>query len=635
MPIRGCMKGGGPLRRQFARTARGLRNIFVRTGLLLRLHTLRGQMLAGFLSVMFLTLALVGFYTYESASRLLEQNAETLIRQAAVQGNGRLEATLKQIDSLTLQAATDAYVQNLLEAVEDGGFPSFLDRQALQPIVDRVMIYGSGIRSVELYTSEGDRLFPLGGDELFDAIGGEAVGGEYIVKAHALKGSMYWIGLSPTNEEEVLAIRQIQLIQRSFAPAGYLVVRIDRQVFRLDSLGEDMGVGAVTLLFDRDGRLIASNTENGLSGVDSGSLMAAEDRNVELDGRSYVLVKQQSEIAGWTLLILTPVEAITRGIFVLRAAVLVSAAVGSVLFIILSFLLSTAITRPILRLIKSMRSARFGELKPAEHMSATAEIGELVHTYNQMVDHMKRLIRLVYEKEIMQNRAELKALQAQIHPHFLYNTLEALYWSLIEKNEDELAEYVVALSELFRYTISGLNREEWVTLAEELEQVRRYLLIMGMRFGDRLKWSIHSEVDNHRLLLPKLIIQPLVENAIQHGIENKLGSGLVTVTVKRSPQPDCFRVIVEDDGAGMDGETLRKIREALEESGTGLERKTASGYGIANVHQRLRLYFGDDAANLNLLAIESRKGEGTTVTLTIPIRTEVVEHEPAYHPDRG
>ncbi|OUM94702.1 MAG: histidine kinase [Thermobacillus sp. ZCTH02-B1] len=592
-------------------------------------------MLAGFLSVMFLTLALVGFYTYESASRLLEQNAETLIRQAAVQGNGRLEATLKQIDSLTLQAATDAYVQNLLEAVEDGGFPSFLDRQALQPIVDRVMIYGSGIRSVELYTSEGDRLFPLGGDELFDAIGGEAVGGEYIVKAHALKGSMYWIGLSPTNEEEVLAIRQIQLIQRSFAPAGYLVVRIDRQVFRLDSLGEDMGVGAVTLLFDRDGRLIASNTENGLSGVDSGSLMAAEDRNVELDGRSYVLVKQQSEIAGWTLLILTPVEAITRGIFVLRAAVLVSAAVGSVLFIILSFLLSTAITRPILRLIKSMRSARFGELKPAEHMSATAEIGELVHTYNQMVDHMKRLIRLVYEKEIMQNRAELKALQAQIHPHFLYNTLEALYWSLIEKNEDELAEYVVALSELFRYTISGLNREEWVTLAEELEQVRRYLLIMGMRFGDRLKWSIHSEVDNHRLLLPKLIIQPLVENAIQHGIENKLGSGLVTVTVKRSPQPDCFRVIVEDDGAGMDGETLRKIREALEESGTGLERKTASGYGIANVHQRLRLYFGDDAANLNLLAIESRKGEGTTVTLTIPIRTEVVEHEPAYHPDRG
>jgi two-component system sensor histidine kinase YesM len=622
------MKGGEPLRRQFAKAARKLRTMPGRTWRLLGLHTLRGQMLAGFLSGMLLILTLVGFLTYDSASNLLKQNAETLIRHAAVQGNGRLEAMMKQIDSLTLQAATDAYVQSLLEETSNGYFPPFSDRQALQPIVEQVMIYGSGIRSVELYTSQGERLFPLGGDELYDA-----VGGEFIVKAHENKGGMYWIGLSPTSEEEVLAIRLVNLVQRSFAPAGYLVVRIDRQVFRLDSLGEDMGVGAVTLLFDRDGRLIASNTDHALSGEELGGLLATEDRNVELDGRNYVLVKQHSDIAGWTLLILTPVEAITRGIFVLRTAVFVSAAVGSILFIIFSLLLSTAITRPILRLIKSMRSARFGELKQAEHLSSTAELGELVHTYNQMVDNMKELIRLVYEKELMQNRAELKALQAQIHPHFLYNTLEALYWSLLEKNEHELADYVVALSELFRYTITGLNREEWVTLADELEQVRRYLLIMGMRFGDRLKWSIHSEMDDNRLLLPKMIIQPLVENAIQHGIENKLGPGLVSVTVKRSPNPEYFQVIVRDDGAGMDEETLRKIRSKLAlGAGKAVE---SSGYGITNVQYRLRLYSRGDAAGFTPLAIESREGEGTTVTLTIPIRTEVVDHEPAHHLDRG
>lgn len=622
------MKGGEALRRHFAKAAQKLRLMPGRIWRLLGLHTLRGQILAGFLSGMLLILTLVGFLTYDSASNLLKQNAETLIRHAAVQGNGRLEAMMKQIDSLTLQAATDAYVQSLLEETAGGYMPSFSDRQALQPIVDRVMIYGSGIRSVELYTNEGERLFPLGGAGLYDA-----VGGEFIEKAHENKGGMYWIGLSPTSEEEVLAIRLINLVQRSFAPAGYLVVRIDRQVFRLDSLGEDMGVGAVTLLFDRDGRLIASNTDHALSGEELGDLLATEDRNVELGDRNYVLVKQHSDIAGWTLLILTPVEAITRGINVLRTAVFVSAAVGSILFIIFSLLLSTAITRPILRLIKSMRSVRLGELKQAEHLSSTAEIGELVHTYNQMVDNMKELIRLVYEKEIMQNRAELKALQAQIHPHFLYNTLEALYWSLLEKNEDELADYVVALSELFRYTITGLNREEWVTLADELEQVKRYLLIMGMRFGDRLKWSIHSEMDDHRLLLPKLIIQPIVENAIQHGIENKLGPGLVSVTVMRSPDPEYFQVMVKDDGKGMDEETLRKIRFKLAlGDGRAVE---SSGYGIANVQHRVRLYFRDEAADFTPLAIESRAGEGTTVTLTIPIRTEVKDHEPAHHLDRG
>jgi len=616
------------LRTPFARAVQTLRLHLAGLGRLLRLHTLRGQMLAGFLSIMIVILTIVGFVIFDSAANLLKQNAETLIRHAAVQGNGRLEAMMKQIDSLSLQAATNTYVQNLLGEVEDGFKPTFLDRQGLQPVADQVMLYGSGIRSVEIYTSQGDRLFPLGGDELYDV-----VGSEFIVKAHEQRGGMYWIGLSQAGEDEVLAIRQIHLIQRSFAPAGYLLVRIDRQVFRLDSLGEDMGVGAVSLLFDRDGQLIAATADDALSGADYASLLASEDKTVEINDRHYVLVKQHSDIAGWTLLILTPVEAITKGIFILRAAIIVSAAIGSVLFIIFSVLLSTAITRPVLRLIKSMRSVRCGELKPAEHISSTAEIGELVHTYNQMVGNMKELIRLVYEKEIMQNRAELKALQAQIHPHFLYNTLEALYWSLLEKNEDELADYVVALSELFRYTITGHNREEWVTLAEELEQIRRYLLIMGMRFGDRLSWRIDSEMDDNRLLLPKLIIQPLVENAIQHGIENKIGAGFVSVTVKRSQEPGYFHVIVEDDGAGMNEEKLRKIRSKL---AMGADKAMeSSGYGITNVQQRLRLHARSETANISVLAIESREGEGTTVTLTIPIRTEVVEHEPAYHLDRG
>lgn len=628
MPASHGMKGGEPLRASFAKALRSLRLHLARIGRLLGLHTLRGQMLAGFLSVMIFILTIVGLFTYNFASNLLKQNAETLIRQAAVQGNGRLEAMMKQIDSLSLQAATNAYVQNLLAETADGYAPTFSDRQALQPIADQVMIYGSGIRSVEIYTSQGSRLFPLGGDELYDA-----VGGEIIVKAHEHRGGMYWIGLSPANEDDVLAIRQINLIRHSFAPAGYLLVRIDREVFRLDSLGEDMGAGTVSLLFDRDGQLIAATGDDALSGADYRGLLAESGKTAELDGKHYMLVKQHSDAAGWTLLILTPVEAITKGISVLRAAILVFAAIGSYLFVIFSLLLSAMITRPILRLIKSMRSVRLGELKTADHISSTAEISELVHTYNQMVDNMKELIRLVYEKEIMQNRAELKALQAQIHPHFLYNTLEALYWSLLEKNEDELADYVVALSELFRYTITGLGREEWVTLADELEQVRRYLLIMGMRFGDRLKWRIRSEMEDARLMLPKLIIQPLVENAIQHGIENKIGSGYVSVTVKRSADPAFFHVIVEDDGAGMDEEKLGKLRSRLA-AGDG-KAVESSGYGITNVQQRLRLYSRDESAIRCPLAIESREGKGTTVTLTIPIRTEVMDHEPAYHLDRG
>lgn len=601
----------------------------VQAARLLRLHTLRGQMLAGFLSAMATILIIVGVVTFDSVADLLKQNAERHIQQTAVQGNGRLEAILGRIDSLSLQVATNEYVQQLLTDVAAGRKATFAERQALQPIADQILIYGSGVRAVEIYSNHGDRLFPLGGDDLY-----ETVGRDLIIAAHEHRGGMFWIGVSAAHPDQVSAIRRINLIHQSFAPAGYLLVRIDRSVFRLDSLDENADAGTVSLLFDRDGQLIATTADDELSQVDFENLPANDEHTVELNGRHYVLVKKQSEITGWTLLMLTPVEAITKGISALRAAIIVSAGIGLFLFAVLSLMLSAMITRPILRLIKTMRSARFGELKPTSRISSTAEINELVHTYNQMVDNMNELIRLVYEKEIMQNRAELKALQAQIHPHFLYNTLEALYWSLLEKDEEQLADYVVALSELFRYTITGLNREEWVTLAEELEQVERYLLIMGMRFGDRLKWHIDSEPDAARILLPKLTIQPLVENAIQHGIENKIGPGSVSVSVKYARRDkSAVHITVEDDGAGMDEETLERIRAALAE---GRDRTAeSSSFGIANVQQRLRLYYGGDSVEDEMLVIRSGRGTGTSVTLTIPNWTEVQHHEPAYDLDRG
>src|SRR5689334_5431076 len=142
--------------------------------------------------------------------------------------------------------------------------------------------------------------------------------------------------------------------------------------------------------------------------------------------------------------------------------------VGVLLFLILTFILSTMITSPILNLIKAMRGAKYGSLKPIPVTSSTLEINELNNTYNQMVAYLNELIEVVYEKEIIQSRTELKALQAQINPHFLFNTLEALYWALEDKDEEELSQVVVAMSGLFRYVINRADDDEWVTVADEL-----------------------------------------------------------------------------------------------------------------------------------------------------------------------
>uniref|UniRef100_A9U6Q4 Predicted protein n=1 Tax=Physcomitrium patens TaxID=3218 RepID=A9U6Q4_PHYPA len=256
-----------------------------------------------------------------------------------------------------------------------------------------------------------------------------------------------------------------------------------------------------------------------------------------------------------------------------------------------------------------MRSARLSGLKPTVQISSTIEINELNHSYNQMVEHMNELIGLVYEKEILQSRTELKALQAQIHPHFLFNTLEALYWSLMEKDEDELAEYVVAMADLFRYTITGPGKEEWVRLEDELEHIERYLLIMKMRLGDRLSWSISSPPALASVPMPKLLIQPLVENAILHGIEGRIGPGKVSVGVSLSADQMHLVVTVTDDGKGIDEDNLRRIVTALQ---TGMTPPfKGSGMGIFNVQQRIKLYYGGDRPDESGLAIDSQIHRGT------------------------
>lgn len=584
-------------------------------------NTLKNQMLVGFLFVMMIILFVVGIITFDSVSRLLMNNAERHIQQTAIQANGRLEAVLNQIDSLTTQVATTPYVQELLLEELNGKQATFYERQRLITSTKIVQTYADGITSVEMYSSQNRRLFPL--DEISLDM---KVSLDWIMRAREGKGRLLWIGIDPLEPNTVLAIRSITLIDQWFMTGGYLLVRMDKGAFEINEPLSGEAGKETMLVVDQNYNLIANNDDR-FSTVNIKLLIDTDQSWVTIGQETYMLVKQKSDVTGWTFLILTPVSAITEGISVLRTAILVSAGIGTLLFIVLSFLMSTIITRPIFKLIKTMRGARLGGMKPiAAQLTSTIEINELNYTYNKMVEHMNELIELVYEKEIIQSRTELKALQAQIHPHFLFNTLEALYWALQEKEEEELAEYVVAMADLFRYTITGPNKEERVTLQDELEHIEHYLLIMKMRMGDRLNWTISSLPEYESVEMPKLLIQPLVENAILHGIEGKIGPGNVSVIVKLAEDKKHLVVTVKDDGRGIDVDTLRTIVNALD---TGLYPSSkGSGMGIFNVQKRLKLYYssGSGQEQTGGLSIQSTDHEGTSVSLRLPIETGEDRH---------
>ncbi|MCC3374434.1 sensor histidine kinase [Cohnella sp. REN36] len=585
------------------------------------LNTLRNQIFAGFTLTMVVVLAFAGVYIYGQVSGLLRGSAEKHIQQTAVQANGRLDALLDQVDSLTTQVATNDYVQKLLLKEADGTRSAFNERQSLLQIASTYMAYSTGIRSLELYAGDYRRLFPLDDTSL-----NARVSQEMILQTERMKGKLVWLGLDPAQPDSVLAMRRISLIDRGYAAGGYLAVHLSRDYFEMNEpLGGTAEEGdEYMLLADGNGDPILSD----LAAADAKEVLAQRGPTVTVGGEELLAVRQQSRATGWTLLLLTPVRASTEGISVLRTAILLSIGIGAVAFLLLTLLLSTLITRPILKLMRTMRGARLGGLKmnpsPAPPI-ASLEIRELNHTYNQMVTHMNELIQVVYEKEITQSRTELKALQAQINPHFLFNTLEAFYWSLEDKGEEELASIVVAMSGLFRYVIGSAGGDgEWVTVRDELDHAQRYLQIMKMRLIDRLSWRIDADERLMQMPIPKLIIQPLVENAILHGVESRIGPGAVTIRV-RSGKPGFATVSVIDDGVGMDEETLEKLMQKIE--GTDMQPSAKKGAGVAmsNVQRRLKLYYVDADERGSRLRIESKVGVGTTVSFEITIPQGGVE----------
>jgi two-component system sensor histidine kinase YesM len=218
-------------------------------------------------------------------------------------------------------------------------------------------------------------------------------------------------------------------------------------------------------------------------------------------------------------------------------------------------------------------------------------------------------------------------LQAQINPHFLYNTLDAIIWMAEAKRTDQVVDLVAALSRFFRITLS--KGKDWITVRDEIAHIESYLAIQKMRYRDILDYRIDMPDDMRSGEMLKLTLQPLVENALYHGIKNKRAGGVIVVR-GRWLDGDLLQIAVEDDGIGMPPERLAQI-QALLRAEPGAELDGEDGYGITNVNQRIKLYYGPDYG----LAIESEYRHGTRVSLIIPRQRALAGNPLAGNPLAG
>lgn len=317
-------------------------------------------------------------------------------------------------------------------------------------------------------------------------------------------------------------------------------------------------------------------------------------------------VFQKMPKTNWTIVAVTPYNDMVSETRSIQITVVIATAICLFMLFLIIQILSRRFTKPIVSLTKMMNDADEGNLNLRSSIHTNDEISTLSNSFNHMLDRINVLMKEVVAEQELKRKADLNVLQSQINPHFLYNTLDSIVWMIAANNKNAI-KMIEALSRFFRISLS--KGKDLVTLADELEHVKNYLIIQGMRYQDKITFDIETDPSllNYKTL--KIILQPLVENSIYHGIKNKDEKGHIHIAAEILEGN--LLITVSDDGVGMDEETCNNILKD-----TFVQKHpSGSGIGARNVNSRIKLYFGEEYG----LAFESEPGIGTTVFVRLPL----------------
>lgn len=311
------------------------------------------------------------------------------------------------------------------------------------------------------------------------------------------------------------------------------------------------------------------------------------------------------------ILLTIPNQTIVDALFPTVASSIFVAIIAVLASVVCSVVYSKAISRPIRDLSEEMKTITLNEYSGSTLESREDEIGILQDSFNHMITRNKELIAQQYQAKLEKRNAQLRALQAQINPHFMYNTLQVIGGMALEKDAPEVYSVTLALSDILRYSLNF--SKEMVCLGEEVEYLKSYVMIQNERFGGKVQLKLELEPDTRKCLIPKLILQPLAENSFEHGLLNKAGDWLLTVESHTTPEGDLL-ICIKDNGIGFDSERLAQIREKIELD-TVKALNSGSHIGLANVHARIKLRSAKEGHGVS---IDSSPETGTTVSVRMP-----------------
>ncbi|WP_167859406.1 cache domain-containing sensor histidine kinase [Paenibacillus cymbidii] len=594
-----------------------------------RFRRLQTRMLLYFLCLVLIPLIGLGTYAYDMTTRSLEKQTERHQAQTIRLIADNLKSILGDADGITSYIVSNESVQDLLsQKVPDvyfyGPIFDYVNKlKETKTYISFVLIYGENgliyrdfaenYREIKLYPD-------IKTTALYSQIAARS--GDAVLSMTSAP-----VFRAEQQDSEPMVARSIMGTFNSQLNLGSIFMGIRKET--LQSLINDIYIAEKTnlVLLGEGGSLMASR-------ADDPAFSRTLERDVELrgqlaasgatsmrtiDGRRYLVAGSRIEPYGWTAVSLTPLTSIRQQYGELLQTTIVLSTLLLLVVGLISFFLSRSVTQPIQKLLRSMNNFKRGDFNQKVEIASYDEIGLLGQKYNHMVAELNQLIQKVYIAQTNQKIIELRTLQAQIEPHFLYNTLDFIFLNSKMNGDHTTAQVVQSLSRLFRIS---LNRgKDYYTVREELEQIKAYILIQHARFPNRFTPEYSIDPETAPFLTMKLILQPIVENSIIHAFE-ALAEQPYVLELEVRKEGDDIAFAVHDNGSGMTEEQTRQLLHPA-------PHDDKRGYGIHNVSERLQMLFGPRYA----LRIDSKPGGGTTVRFRIPQITGEKEWAQLYESD--
>lgn len=443
-----------------------------------------------------------------------------------------------------------------------------------------------------------------------------------LAKAREYQGKVAWYTDSSGGIVNNIYLVRIIYHQDTFEEIGLQAILVNKNFLKTIYDGLTRSMQNIIILSDNYELIAARNTDRGfINGSAFEKFRNEKDSRIDPELNALVSYTTIGE-TGWKVITYVPLNVLYHDANALRRNLMLLCIITVIILSLFNLAIAMSFINPINRLVKGMKMVqKDNRIVYIDDEEREDEIGFLNKTFNEMSREINHLVNWVYREQITRKEAELKALQSQINPHFLFNTLESINWMARLNNVPEISEAVTDLSDLLEASIGRDDR--LITVEEEFGYADKYISIIKRRFGDKIEFKREILNGAGKVKIPRLLIQPLVENAVYHGIDRLRGKG--EILLKAYIEDDRLVIVVMDTGPGIDSAELDALNRRLAMDNDtyfkNLRTGTRHSIGIENVNRRIKLFYGDSYG----LKIESEKGQYTRVIVSVPANVDISE----------